>query len=56
MQAEIELANLRDQTSLKMQEMKLQIKEAEGCGHGSTISPSLMSSSIDGDKQSSVKN
>ena len=36
-QAETELADLRNQTSLKMQEMKLQIKEAEGSCHGSTL-------------------
>ena len=56
MQAETALANVRDQTSLKIQGMKLQIEEAEGSGHGSTISPSLMSLSIDEDKHSSVKN
>ena len=50
-----ELADLRDQTSLKMQEMKLQIEEAEGSCHGSTVSPSLMSLSIDADKNSDNK-
>ena len=56
LQAETELADLRDQTSLKMQEMKLQIEEAEVSCHGSTISHSLMSLSIDEDKGSSIKN
>ena len=55
MQAETELADLRDQTSLKMQEMKLQIEEAEGSCNGSTVSPSLMSISIDADKNSDIK-
>ena len=32
MQAETELASLRDQTSLKMQEMKLRTEEAKGSG------------------------
>ena len=54
MQGETELADLRDQTFLKMQEMKLQI-EAEGSCHGSTVSPSLMSLSIDADKNSDIK-
>ena len=52
MQGETELADLRDQTSLKMQEMKLQIEEAEGSCH---VSPSLMSFSIDADKNSDIK-
>ena len=56
LQAQTELADLRDQTSLEMQEMKLQIEEAEGSCHGSPISPSLMSLSIDEDKGSSIKN
>ena len=43
MQGETELADLWDQASLKMQEMKLQIKEAEGSCHVSTAEPSLMS-------------
>ena len=55
MQAETELADLRNQTSLKMQEMKLQIEEAEGSCNGSTVSPSLMSISIDADKNSDIK-
>ena len=53
MEAETELANLRDQTLLKMQEMKLQIEEAEGSR--SAISPSLMSLSFDEDKNSDIK-
>ena len=53
MEAETELANLRDQNLLKMQEMKLQIEEAEGSC--SAISPSLMSLSIDEDKDSDIK-
>ena len=56
MQAETELANLRDQTSLKMQEIKLQIEEAEGSCHGSTISSRMMSLSIHEDKDSNIKN
>ena len=36
--------------------MKLQIKEAEGSCPGSTVSPSLMSLSIDEKKDSSIKN
>ena len=55
LQAETEFADLRDQTSLKMQEMKLQIEEVEGCCHGSNISPSLMYLSIDDDKQQRQK-
>ena len=55
MQAETELADLRDQNSLKMQEMKLQVEEAEGSCNGSTASPSLMSLSIDADKNSDIK-
>ena len=54
-QAETELTELRDQTSLKMQEMKLQIEEAEGSCNGSTVSPSLMSLSIDAVKNSDIK-
>ena len=54
-QAETELTELRDQTSLKMQEMKLQIEEAEGSCNGSTVSPSLMSLSIDAVKKSDIK-
>ena len=55
MQCETELADFRDQTSLKNWEMRLQIKEAEGFCHGSTVSPSLMSLSTDEDKNSYVK-
>ena len=55
MQAETELGDLRDQTSIKMQEMKLQIEEAEGSRNGSTVSPSLMSISVDADKNSDIK-
>ena len=55
LQAETELADLWDQTSLKMQEMKLQIEEAEGSCHESTISPSLVSLSIDEEKNSTIK-
>ena len=55
LQAEIELADLRDQTSLKTQELKLQFEEAEGSCNGSTVSPSLMSLSIDADKNSDIK-
>ena len=55
MQGETELADLRDQTSLKMQELKLQIEEAEGSCNGSTVSPSIMSISIDADKNSDIK-
>ena len=55
MQGETELADLLDQTSLKMQELKLQIEEAEGPCNGSTVSPSLMSLSIDADKNSDIK-
>ena len=55
MQAETELADLRDQSSLKMQEMKLQIEESEGSCNGSTVSPSLMPISIDADKNSDIK-
>ena len=36
--------------------MKLRIEEAEGSGHGSTVSPSLLFLKIDEDKHSSVKN
>ena len=36
--------------------MKLQIEEAEGSGHESTTSPSLMSLSIDEDEQRSLEN
>ena len=54
-QAATELADLRDQTSLKMQEMKLQIEEAEGSCNGSTVSPSLMSRANDADKNSDIK-
>ena len=54
-QAETELADLRDQTSLKMPEMKLQIGEAEGSCIGSTVNSSLMSISIDADKNSDIK-
>ena len=53
MEAETELANLRDQTLLKMQEMKLQIEEAKGSC--SAISLSLMSLSILEDKNSDIK-
>ena len=55
MQAETELADLRDQTSPKMQDMKLQIEETESSGNGSNVSPSLMSISIDADKNSDIK-
>ena len=55
-QAETELADLRDQTSIKLQEMKLQIGEAEDSRNGSTVSPSLMSISVDADKNSNIKN
>ena len=56
MQAETELANLRDKTLLKMQKMVLQIKETDGSSRGSTISLSLMSSSVDEDEDSNIKN
>ena len=55
MQAETEFADLRDQTTLKMQEIILQI-EVEGSCLGSTVSRSLLSLSIDEDKNSSIKN
>ena len=55
MEAETELGNLRDQTLLKMQEMKLEIEEAEGSCSGSAISPSLMSLAIDEDKNNDFK-
>ena len=56
MQAGTELADLRDQTTLKMQQMKLQIDEAESSCLGSTVTPSLMSLSINDDKDSSIIN
>ena len=56
MQAETELADLRDRTTSKMQEMKLQFEEAENSRPGSTVSPNLMSLYIDGDKDSSIEN
>ena len=51
MQDATELANLRDQICLKMQEMKLQIQEAEGFCPGSTISPCLISLPFDEEKE-----
>ena len=55
LQAETNLADLRDQTTLKMEQIKLQIEEADGSCLGSTVCPGLMSLSIDEDKDSSVK-
>ena len=56
MQAETELTNLRERTLLKMQELNIQIKEADGSSRGSTISLSLTSSSIDEHEDSNIKN
>ena len=55
-QAETYIADLRDQTTLRMQEMKLQIGEAEGSFLGSTVCPCLMSLTNDKDTDSSIKN
>ena len=55
MQAETELANLRDETMLKMQELKNQIKESDFSCHGSTSCPSLTSVSIYESKDSNIK-
>ena len=54
-QAETYIADLRDQTTLRMQEMKWQIGEA-GLFLGSTVCPSLLSLFNDEDKDSSMKN
>ena len=55
MQGETEVADLRDQTSLKMLELIFKIEEAKGSCNGSTVSPSLMSTSIDADQNSDIK-
>ena len=54
MQAKTELADLRDQTFFKLIEMNVQIEEAEGSCHGSTISPSPMSLSIKENKHNDI--
>ena len=55
MQGETELTDLRDQTSLKIKELKLQIGEAERSCYGSTVSLSLMPLPIDEKRTSDIK-
>ena len=55
MQAETEIANMRDERLLKMQEAQLQLEEAGGSIRGSSISASLISLSIKEDKNSDIK-
>ena len=54
-ETETDLAGIRDQMTLKMLEMKLQIEEAESSCHGSTVSPSVMSLSIDENRNSDIE-
>ena len=56
MQAETEIANMRDERFLKMQEAQLQLEEAGGSIRGFSISASLISLSIKEDKNSDIKN
>ena len=54
MQGDTDLADLRHQMSLKVQEMILQNKESEGSFHASPVS--RMSLSIDEDENTDIKN
>ena len=50
-----ELADLHDQTSIKMHGTSFQIEVAQGSCHGSTVSPRVMSLSFDDDENSYIK-
>ena len=55
LQAESEIAELKRKKAFERQQMRLQIKEAEGSIRASSICPSLMSFTLEEDKNSDIK-
>ena len=55
LQAESEIAELKRKKAFERQQMRLQIKEAEGSIRASSICPSLMSLTLEEDKNSDIK-
>ena len=55
LQAESEIAELKRKKAFERQQMRLQIEEAEGSFRASSICPSLMSLTLEEDKNSDIK-
>ena len=55
LQAESEIAELKSKKSFEKHQVRLQIKEAEGSIRGSSICPSLMSLTLEADKNGDIK-
>ena len=55
MHAESEIADLKRKKAFERQQMQLQIEEAEGSIRASSICPSLMSLTLEEDKNSDIK-
>ena len=55
LQAESEIAELRSKKAFEKHQLRLQIEEAEGSVRASSICPSLMSLTLEEDKNSDIK-